>query len=194
MALILFNLISVASCPGTYRWRVAQVEIMCNTSPSPRRARRAVLPQVATTSGAVMSVMSARSPSTRAVKAAQKRALLAAPEPDRDKILGPGEGGAQHHKHDLGQGIEHLARLPWVFQSRKVVEKRRCAHGIGRQMDTRNESEIPSPVNPPRIQAIALGPSPSAFQPHAVSGTTRLAASATGIRSCRVPVFRFWLC
>ena len=50
--------------------------------------------------------------------------LLPPPVPDLHKILRPSKRRAKDQKHDLGQGIEHLAALTRVIKCRKEIKKR----------------------------------------------------------------------
>jgi hypothetical protein len=60
---------------------------------------------------------------------AEERELALAPPRDLDEVLRPVERRAEHHEQDLGQRIDHLPRLPRVFESREVVDERLARHG-----------------------------------------------------------------
>lgn len=56
-------------------------------------------------------------------KTAQEIQPLLAPGPDLHKIVRTRQGGGQHQKQNLRQGIEHLGNLARVLQRRKLRQQ-----------------------------------------------------------------------
>src|SRR5438552_14397152 len=94
--------------------------------------------------------------------------MLVAPLLDLDEIIGAGQRCSQRQQQKLGQRIDHLPRLPWVFQRREMVEQ-------GDLLRSQGHASLPSDSEAvyeshrirlwesrnPQTQAIALGGMPA---------------------------------
>jgi hypothetical protein len=82
--------------------------------------------------------------------------LALAPARDLDEVLRSAERRAEHDEQDLRQRIDHLPRLPWIFERREMVDERLAGHGEPRGVEVSHESQQFPCRNPPPLQAIAL--------------------------------------
>ena len=78
----------------------------------------------------------------------KKVELAICPAFDLGEVLGPGHRAAEHDQQDLRQRINDLPRLARVFERRKMVKKRCCAHGSPRVVEAPNNSHKTTLGNP----------------------------------------------
>lgn len=162
------------SWPSTRRWRFARAETRCSGWPARARARREVLPSMATMSGSASRKLSthdanapAKSTAGRAFitslsvscegmprrKGSIRRrnaSLRFAQRSISTKPSAPARA-TEHDRQHLRQRINHLPRLARVFQRGEVVKKGRAGHGAPRVAEAPIDSHETPSGNPPSV-------------------------------------------